>query len=154
VGPKDAGRLIRVVVLAEGLGVASAPSPQIGPVNDPLAGFKRLRPFPVLVVAGRLRGARTRISDFVVRGPRGARVSVRCKGRGCPFGRIGGTIGKRKRLRVRRAQRTFRAGQILEIRVTGRNRIGKFTRITFRRASAPRRSDLCLSPAAKRPSRC
>jgi hypothetical protein len=156
-GPGDIGRYMRVVVGAEGLGraQAAAPNPPVGPVQDVAAASpRRLSPFPVLVIAGRLRGGTTRISDFVVRGPRRAKVSVRCRGKRCPFGRIGGTIGKRKRLRFRRAQRTFRAGQVLEIRVTGRNRIGKFTRVTFRRGRAPRRSDLCLMPAAKKPSRC
>ena len=147
------GRYVRVVVGAEGLGRAQVGAPNV-PVGPVAVGLKRLRPFPVLVIAGRLRGSRTRINTFVVRGPRRAKVSVRCKGRGCPFGRITGTIGKRKRLRVRRAQRTFRAGQVLESRVTGRNRIGKFTRITFRRGKAPRRFDSCLRPAARKPSRC
>ena len=158
-GAADVGRWIRVVVGAEGLGrseVAAPPKP-IGPVlagPPPTARLARLSPFPVLVIAGRLRGSTTRITDFVVRGPRRARVSVRCKGRRCPFGRIGGTIGRRKRLRFRRAQRAFRAGQVLEVRVTGRRRVGKFTRVRFRRGRPPRRSDLCLAPGAKRPARC
>jgi len=153
-GTPDVSRYLRVVVGAEGLGrtQAAAPNSPLGPVQD-LAPM-RLSPFPVLVVAGRIRGTRTRISGFVVRGPRRAKVSVRCKGRRCPFGRIKATIGKRKRLRFRRAQRTFRSGQVLEIRVTAPNRIGKFTRISFRRGKAPRRKDLCLQPAAKKPSAC
>lgn len=156
-GTEDAGRFLRPVVVAEGLGVATAaPSGFAGPVQAVAAqsSVPRLRPFPVLVIAGRVRGRTTRITHFVVRGPRRAKIGVRCRGRGCPFGRIGGTIGKRKRLRFRRAQRAFRAGQVLEVRVTGRNRIGKFTRITFRRGRAPRRADSCLQPGARRPSRC
>ena len=126
-GPRDAGRFIRPVIQAEGLGAAAAvPSRFAGPVQA-VPPAARLRPFPVLVIAGVLRGSTTRLNEFVVRGPRRAKVSIRCKGRRCPFRRIGGTIGRRKRLRFRRAQRTFRAGQVLEIRVTGRNRIGKFT---------------------------
>jgi hypothetical protein len=153
--PQDAGRFIRPVIAAEGLGVAFAvPSRFAGPILPAHGRAPRLRPFPVLVITGRVRGATTRLGDFVVRGPRLAKVSVRCKGRACPFRRIRGTIGKRKRLRLRRAQRAFRAGQVLEIRVTGRNRIGKFTRITFRRGRAPRRFDSCLQPAARKPSRC
>jgi hypothetical protein len=146
-GAADVGRHIRVVVGAEGLGRAQAASTTLGPVFVPAAApVKRLTPFPVLVIVGRLRGSRTRITEFVVRAPRRARVSVRCKGRRCPFRLVRGKVGKRKRLRVRRMQRTFRAGQVLEIRVTGRNRIGKFTRVTFRRGRAPRRSDQCLRP--------
>lgn len=157
-GTADIGRFVRVVVEAEGLGRAAtvAPDPALGPVPAAAARvqFALLRPFPVVVIAGRLRGATTRIGDFVVRGPRRARVSVRCTGRRCPFRRIGGTIGKRKRLRFRRAERTFRAGQVLEVRVTGTNRIGKYTRIVFRRRRTPRRSDLCLNPVMANPTPC
>jgi hypothetical protein len=147
------------MVIAEGLGLASVPSSRLaGPVQAALASdagsAKRLSPFPVVAIAGRIRGRTTRVSGFVIRGPYRAKVSLRCRGRGCPFSRITGTIGKRKRLRLRRAQRTFRVGQVLEIRVTGRNRIGKFTRVTFRRGRAPRRVDSCLRPAARTPSRC
>lgn len=164
-GKSDLGLFIRSVISAEGLGLSAAvPSNLAGPVQagppgpdaPPEGGGSatRLSPFPVVVIAGRLRGRRTRISDFVVRGPRRAKVSVRCKGRRCPFRRIRGTIGKRKRLRIRRAQRTYRPGQVLEIRITGRNRIGKFTRVTFRRARAPRRVDSCLNPGATKPRSC
>ena len=158
-GPQDVGRYIRPVVTAEGLGVAAAlPTRLAGPVLnlplEPAIPAARLRPFPVLAIAGRVRGRTTRLNYFVIRGPRRAKVNVRCRGRGCPFGRIAGTIGKSKRLRFRRAQRAFRAGQVLEVRVTGRDRIGKFTRITFRRGKAPRRVDSCLQPAASKPSRC
>jgi hypothetical protein len=151
----DVGRHIRVVVGAEGLGRSRVASSTLGPVFVASAtATKRLTPFPVLVIVGRLRGSRTHISEFVVRAPRRARVSVRCRGKRCPFRLVRGQVGRRKRLRLRKAQRTFRTGQILEIRVTGRNRIGKFTRVTFRRGRAPRRSDLCLSPGAKTPRPC
>jgi hypothetical protein len=151
----DVGRHIRVVVGAEGLGRSYAGSTMLGPVFVAgTAAVKRLTPFPVLLIVGRLRGSRTQITEFTVRAPRRARVSVRCKGKRCPFRLVRGQVGKRKRLRFRRAQRTFRAGQRLEIRVTGRNRIGKFTRVSFRRARAPRRSDQCLIPPTKGPQPC
>ncbi len=151
----DVGRQVRVVVGAEGLGRSYVASTTLGPVfAATTATVKRLTPFPVLVIVGRLRGSRTQITEFTVRAPRRARVSVRCRGKRCPFRQVRGQVGKRKRLRFRRAQRTFRAGQRLEIRVTGRNRIGKFTRVTFRRSRAPRRRDLCLIPATKGPRPC
>ncbi len=151
----DVGRRIRVVVGAEGLGRSYVASTTLGPVFvATTAAVKRLTPFPVLVIVGRLRGSRTQITEFTIRAPRRALVSVRCKGKRCPFRLVRGQVGKRKRLRFRRAQRTFRAGQRLEIRVTGRNRIGKFTRVTFRRARAPRRSDQCLIPPTKGPRPC
>lgn len=157
-GTADVGRFVRLVVEAEGLGRAAtvAPDPALGPVPAAAGNvrFALLRPFPIVVIAGRLRGATTRIGDFVVRGPWRARVSLRCIGRRCPFRRIGAMIGKRKRLRIRRAQRAFHAGQVLEVRVTGTNRTGKYTRIAFRRRRTPRRRDLCLSPVMAKPSPC
>jgi hypothetical protein len=122
------------------------------PPSTPAA--RLLRPFPVVVIAGRLRRGRTVIAELTVRGPRGTRVGVRCRGGGCPFRRTGGTIGRRKRLRLRAAERSYRPGIVLEVRVTARERIGKFTRIRFRNRRAPTRLDRCLWPGATRPSRC
>lgn len=178
-GVLDVGRCIAVRVTATGYGSNTAFSSPVGPV-EPLPGLpgsggdqppscggatkppsgggkasaKRLKPFPVVIIAGQLRRGLTHISEFTVKGPRGARVSVRCRGRKCPFRATGGTIGKTKRLRLRRAQRSFRPGNVIEIRITGRNRIGKFTRIRIRRGRAPARADSCLMPGARKPSAC
>jgi hypothetical protein len=162
------GRFIRRLEVADGLGTAVAFSVPVGTVQPAPAatpfssgggsaggtGARRMRPFPVVVVAGRLRRGRTVISEFVVRGPRRARVRLRCRGRGCPFRRISHTIGRRKRVRVRRAERSYRAGIVVEVRVTAPNRIGKFTRLRFRGRRAPGRRDLCLRPGARRPTPC
>jgi hypothetical protein len=173
-GAGDVGRYIRRMETAEGLGAATVFSIPLGAIASPPAtpsgtpfssggsadppasrtGAPRLRPFPVVVVAGRLRRGRTIVREFIVRGPRRARVRLRCRGRGCPFGRISRTIGRRKRMRIRRAERSYRAGIVLEVRVTGRDRVGKFTRLRFRTRGVPSRSDLCLQPGARRPSRC
>lgn len=114
----------------------------------------RLEPFPVIVIAGRQRRRLTRITDFLVRGQARARVSVSCRGRGCPIRTVRGTIGSARRVRLRRAQRVYRAGSVIEIRVWAANRIGKFTSIRFRRGRAPARTDSCLEPGARRPSPC
>ena len=153
-GPSDLGLFIRSVVVAEGLGTAAVPAsaPGLGgarPRRRARAGGSATAAQPVPRDRDRRAASAAGPPGSAASwsgGPRRAKVSVRCKGRGCPFRRIRGTIGKRKRLRFRRAQRTFRAGQVLEIRVTGGNRIGKFTRITFRRGRAPRRVDSCLTP--------
>jgi hypothetical protein len=115
---------------------------------------KRLSPFPVFVIAGRSRGRLTRLTDVVVRGPRGARVSIRCRGARCPLRRTVARIGAARKVRLRSAQRVYRAGQVLEVRVTAPNRIGKFVRVRFRRGRAPARSDSCLLPGRSRPSSC
>ena len=183
-GAGDLGRFMRVLVSAEGLGVATVPSAPLGPVADlpdaggggsggggsggggsdpggsggdtpvPAGGFRKLRPFPVVVVAGRRMRGRTHISRLAVRGPRGATVSVRCRGRGCPSRSFVAKLGGSKRIRLRRFQRTYRPGAMIEVRVTGPQAIGKFTRIQIRATRPPSRRDSCLVPGATRPSRC
>ena len=135
----DVGRHIRVIVGAEGLGRAQATSAhaRAGVRARPRPPPGALTPFPVLVIVGRLRG----LTDphHRVRGPRAPPRPGERSLQGQPLpvpAASAAEVGKRKRLRLRRAQRTFRAGQVLEIRVTGRNRIGKFTRVRFRRGRA------------------
>ena len=106
----DVGRHIRVVVGAEGLGRAQVASRTLGPVFVPAAAAtKRLTPFPVLVIVGRLRGSTTRITEFVIRAPRRARVSVRCKGRRCPFRRVA-RPGRQAQAAARSAARSAPSG--------------------------------------------
>jgi len=129
------------------------PAPPAPP--EPKPSF--LTPRPVVVIAGLRRGRLTLVDEFVVRGPAGAIVRVRCSGKRCPVRRLSTTIGARGRLRLRRAQGTYMAGAVLEIRVIDEDaaRIGKYTRVKFRgRSMTPLRTDSCLRPGASRPSAC
>ena len=175
----DADKFIRVVVFAEGLGarsVASAPLGPIMPLPAPGGGgsgggggagntgttppspttVRKMRPFPKVVVTGRLARGLTFISGLVIRrGPRGASVSVRCRGRGCPRGGgFRGKLNRRGELRLKRYQRIYGPGATVEIRVTKRGTIGKFTRLRVRARSVPSRRDACLKPGATNFSRC
>jgi hypothetical protein len=160
--PEDVGHFIRVSVLAEGLGLARVESAPVGPISDlPGPGgdtapgvLRKLRPFPRIVVAGRLLRGRTHISRLVVTGPRGATVSVRCRGRGCRTRSYRAKLGRSRRIRLRRFQRTYSPGAVIEIRVTGPRAIGKYTRIRIRATRPPGRSDACVVPGKSRPSRC
>jgi hypothetical protein len=89
-----------------------------------------------------------------VRGPFDALVTVRCLGEECPLRRVRARIPGDKRVRMRRAERVYRAGTSIEIRVTRENRVGKYTKIRFRAGRTPTRSDACLQPGATRPSPC
>lgn len=181
-GASDVSQFIRVQVSAEGLGAATVESAPVGPVADlpgagegapdrgapgagggggsddtppaPPGGLRKLRPFPRIVLAGRLLRGRTHISRLVVTGPRGATVTVRCRGRGCARRSFRARLGSSRRIRLRRFQRTYRPGATIEIRVTGPQAIGKFTRIRIRATRPPGRRDLCLVPGQPRPSRC
>jgi hypothetical protein len=157
----DAGSRVRSLVTASNpLGPSSAfsaptapfPVSQPSPATGPHA-LPRLSPFPVVVITGRVRGAHTRITGMLVRGPAGARVSVTCGGH-CSARRVTATIGSKRRVRVKKAQRVYRTGAVLEVRVTGRARIGKFTRLRMRSGRAPARADRCLPAGSAAPSAC
>jgi hypothetical protein len=115
-----------------------------------------LSPFPVVRLAGRLTRRGVRVQTLSVFGPRGAHVSVRCRGGGCPRRLVRRTVpAKGPRLvRVRALQRTLSAGARLEIRVTKPGFTGKYTRFLVRSHGAPRRSDRCLPPGATTPKEC
>ncbi len=137
-----------VTTTLEPIVVPAAPSPAPTPAA---AAPTLLDPFPVVRIRGRLTATGARVSLFTVRGPRGARTVVRCRGASCPVRRL---VRSGARVRLRPLERYLRAGTRLEIRVTSPGRIGKWTRILIRRGAAPRRSDRCLVPGDPSPVRC
>jgi hypothetical protein len=115
------------------------PPPQVLDVNVTIAGS---------------RGSKgSRISLVYVRAPSGARVTVRCRGRGCKT-RSQSVRGARRRLRFRKFERKLSAGAKLSVTVTKRGYIGRYISFKIRRRRAPLRSDLCLKEGATRPTRC
>jgi hypothetical protein len=113
-----------------------------------------LSPFPVVRLAGRLTEAGARIDLLTVRAPVCSRVTVRCRGTRCPVRRVTRLMG-RKLLHIRRFEgRSLRAGTRLEILVTKRDRVGKYTRFRIRRERPPLRFDTCLRFRATTGSAC
>ena len=98
----------------------------------------------------------TKTTILKVRGaPAGARIELRCSGRGCPFSvrrftSKGGTLDLRKQY-LRRAK--LRVGTTLEIRVLVPGHIAKVARFTMRKRKAPLTAYLCLAPGAAKPTR-
>ena len=121
------------------------------PVIAPLPRPALLQPWPVVRIAGRFAGDRTRFSVFSVSAPRNARIELRCRGRDCPYRRraVAGRV-----LRFPALQRSFRAGTELDVRITAAGAIGKFVRITVRRGRGPARIDRCLISGDPRPQAC
>jgi hypothetical protein len=116
-----------------------------------------LSPFPLVHVSGSVSARGAHIRRLVVQAPSGATVTVRCHGGGCPVRRQvkkAPATGRPSFLRFRRFERTLRPHAVLRILVTKPGTIGKYTRLTIRAGKQPLRSDLCLRPGAKRPSRC
>jgi hypothetical protein len=98
----------------------------------------------------------TKLTKLTVKGaPAGAKLQVRCKGKGCPFARKsiklkGGGANLTKRFK--RAQ--LRPGAVVELRVTASGVVGRVQKISIRKRKEPKRSSLCLAPGASKPSRC
>ena len=98
----------------------------------------------------------TQITKLEVKGaPRGAKLQVRCQGKGCPFSRKAvklknGGAKLTKRFKARR----LKPGAVIELRVTAAGAIGKVQRITIRPRKEPKRTSLCLAPGASKPKQC
>lgn len=109
---------------------------------------------PLIRVLSSPTSVGARIDRLTISAPKGAKVDIRCRGRGCPY-KSKSTKSKGKRIDVRKIRRSFRAGAVIDIRVTKANTIGKFTRITIRDGKSPKRVDRCLQPGKSKPThRC
>ena len=116
--------------------VQETPSP--APTTTPSAPVVQwLQPFPVVRIAGSETAGGARITLLNVTAPVGARVTVSCRGGGCPIrseGVLAGagelTTAGTQVIAFRRFQRALRAGVTLEIRVSRAGQIGKFVRFS------------------------
>jgi PKD repeat protein len=135
------------------------------PVHQARAtGSRLLSPFPVVRIAGAVKRRGTRLRRLTVDAPTGSTVTVRCRGKGCPFGRQSRVVkssaakGKQRAtgvLRIRRVERRLlRAGTVITIFVTKEETIGKYTRFKIRKGRPPARVDRCLLPGQRRPLEC
>jgi hypothetical protein len=153
VPPPDSGDAC-VVVRSTGPGQGTFTSGgQTGPgtTPSPTTTLPFIDPFPVVRISGRFKGKRTKLTRVLINAPRGARIRIACKGRGCPYRRRAIAV---KLIHVRALQRSYRPRATIEIRVTQPRKIGKYTRVRTRRGKAPLRIDRCLMPGKTRPVRC
>jgi hypothetical protein len=123
-----------------------------GPPGGTVTPF--MSPFPVVVVAGRLTKRGARVTRLSIKGPAGARVLARCRGRSCPARSARAIVSPNGTARIRRFQRRLRAKTVLEVLVTKPGFIGKYTRFRIRKGLPPRRTDLCVQPGERTGSRC
>ena len=134
-----------------------APAPR-GETNR----LRALTPFPIVRMAGRIGTRGTKFRVLTVDAPTGSTVTVRCKGRGCPFAKStrAARAGERvayaaRRVRIRKLEgRLLRAGVVVRIFVTKAGTIGKFTSIKIRGGKSPKRVDRCLMPGSTKPVQC
>jgi hypothetical protein len=125
-----------------------------------------IAPFPIVSMVAKIGEQGTQVEQLLVKAPVGARVRIRCRGRGCPFHRLSRIARAAEAsvsvkalaariIRIRRFGRhTLRPGTVVQIWVTKRGEIGKYTRFLIRKGKPPSRVDRCVMPGAKRPVRC
>jgi hypothetical protein len=118
-----------------------------------------MQPFPVVRIAGSYDAAGVELRLLRVQQmPAGARVTVRCKGRGCPRKSASRLAIQTKHgvapIELRGFERPLPAGVTLEILISKPGEIGKYTRVKVRRAKPPERTDTCLNPAGTQPLVC
>jgi PKD repeat protein len=113
----------------------------------------RVLPGVTIQVAGRVTPTGARVTLLRVRAPQGAKVKIRCTGRGCPKRKITRTV-KGSALRFKVFERHLRAGIRITIVVGRQGFISRYTRFTIRRGRAPRRADRCVMPGTTKPTTC
>jgi PKD domain len=137
------------------------PRPPPAPVPPPPATGSSaptaIAPFPVVRIAGSYTTRGVRLRLFTVTAPAGVRITVRCRGRGCPYRRRGPFVvrasgtrpaGEGSRyVRIRGfSRRLLKPDVRLQVFVAHKDRIGKYTSFKIRRRHAPLRADRCLRP--------
>jgi hypothetical protein len=128
----------------------AVPAPPAAPAPQAVAP-QLMVPAPLVRVRGYLTRRGARLTLLTVRAPRGARISVSCKGIGCP--RVARAEAA-KLTRLRRYEGMFRAGTRIAVRVTRPGFVGKHTLIRIRRGKPPLRFDSCLYPGTQGPTAC
>ncbi len=136
----------------------AAPFPDLAPPFPnpaPVATVTELMsPFPVVRLVAELSRRGARVKLLRVSGvPRGARVTVRCRGARCRL-RRSSTLISSGRSRFRSFERHFSVGESLQIRITQPGKIGKYTSFKIRRSQAPLRRDLCVASSSAKPTTC
>jgi PKD repeat protein len=126
---------------------------QITIMPKPKAKRGHLQPEPDVRLSALIYRNGTRIQVLGVRGPRGALVTVRCSGKGCPVKQRRKTI-KKGPVRFHNFERFLRPGIRLQIFVTKKGKIGDYTSYKIRRGKAPKRVNRCVSGARLRPVGC
>ena len=140
----------QMIVVGTPVALLGAAAPVVSALSFPAL----MAPFPIVRVTGRtaIRGARIR--ELVVLAPEGAKVTVRCSGKGCPFKSWRRLVGS-KRLAIKPLSGRFLlAGITLEVRVYKPDLIGKYTRLVIRKRKPPTRTDLCLAANSSSASKC
>jgi len=137
---------------------APVPAPTIPPATSTPVAPMPIAPFPVVRITGRYSTLGIRLRLFAVTAPAGVKITVRCRGRGCPYRERGPSVvrasdarpvGGARSVRISGfGGRLLKPGVRLQVFVSHPDRIGKYTSFRVRRGHPPLRADGCLRPAS------
>jgi hypothetical protein len=146
--------------VTDGNGLSSVATETI-PVTSPQLIL--LQPFPIVRIVGSYTPSGVRLVLFSVLAPYRARITVTCRGKGCPA-RVASRLAIPRRsihktptvlVRFRRFEQSLlRPGVILQVRVWKIGEVGKYVKFVIRRGKLPVRYDGCLTPATPKPTTC
>jgi len=138
---------------AGGLSSVASEAIEVTPPPLPL-----MRPFPIVRITATRVSSGVRLKLLSVQASSAARITVACKGHGCPLKSQtrAASAGKVRSASVefRRLERFLPTGVTLEVRVSKAGVIGKYTRFTIRRGRAPARFDACVGPTGIKAMTC
>ena len=150
----DVGTFVRVQETAANEG-GSAAAYATSDLVSAQPKVRRLSPFPVVIIGGRVAGRGAVITTLAVRhAPQGATIALLCRGRDCPFSASTRRLRGSSRMRLRALEVELRAGTVITIFIRKGRRLGKYTRIRIQRNAPPARLDRCVKPGSRRPVRC
>jgi hypothetical protein len=134
------------------LAPTTSPAPPPGGVEGVhQQALRFLSPFPVVRIKGWLTTTGARVTMLTVRAPRGAKISVRCRGQHCPRKRFARAT---RLVHLHPYERLLRGSMTLQISITRKGFVGKRTVIVLRNHKTPKRRDLCLYPGVRKPKAC
>jgi hypothetical protein len=141
------------VVAVDGLAATATQKILVSSPSIPL-----MQPFPIVRIAGNDTAMGAKLTLLTVQAPVGARITIVCRGHGCPAKPVSRMATSTRvdvvLIEFHRFERALGAGAILEIRVSKSGEIGKYTRFQIRQGKLPKRTDSCLSPTGTMPMSC
>ncbi len=153
----EAGERHVRLLISDALGHSS----QVEHTIDVISAVTQLiAPFPVVRIAGTDSSHAVHLRLLSVLAPLGSEVTVFCHGTGCPGPvrrfRATAPTGKPGLALVvlKRYERTWHAGAVLQIEVAKAGQFGKYTRLEIRNGQLPKRVDECLAPKGDSPVAC
>jgi hypothetical protein len=149
------GRHLVQLRVGDAGGLSSVASEAIEVTPPPL---HLMRPFPIVRITATRVSSGVRLKLLSVQASSAARITVACRGHGCPVKSQtrAASAGKVRSSAVefRRLERFLPAGVTLEIRISKAGVIGKYTRFAIRRGRSPARFDACVGPAGIKQMTC